>query len=158
MVRRRILIPPYGGSNPPAPASWGEPTADGANLQGATPMTTMRAGEISNHVGGETQPVIHRRSAWRSRAMTGLRFPVFVLALIAAAEGYCQTPPGEGQVSTPQSTIEKPGDSGVRAHTNTKIFIPNRGPDGRRAPSRGTDTGAPQGPGLEPARGAARPQ
>jgi hypothetical protein len=87
-----------------------------------------------------------------------LCFPVVVLALIAAAEGYGQTPPGGGQVSTPQSTIEKPGDSGVRAHTNTQIFIPNRGPDGARAPSGGSDTGAPQAPGVEPAGGAARPQ
>jgi hypothetical protein len=87
-----------------------------------------------------------------------LCFPAFVLALIAAAEGYGQTPAGEGQVVTPPSSIEKPGDSGVRAHTNTQIFIPNRGPAGTRAPPGGTDTGAPQAPGVEPARGAARPQ
>ncbi len=121
-------------------------------------MTTMRAGEISNHVGGETQPVIHRRSAWRSRAMTGLRFPVFVLALIAAAEGYGQTTPGGGQVSTPQSTIEKPGDTGVRAHTNIQIFTPKRGPDGARAPAGGTDTGVPRAPGVERPGEAGRPQ
>ena len=83
-----------------------------------------------------------------------LCFPA--LALVAA-EGYCQTPPGEGQVVTPPSSIEKPGDSGVRAHTNTQIFIPNRGLAGTRAPPGGTDTGAPQRPG-EPARGDARPQ
>ena len=94
----------------------------------------------------------------RAKCGSRLCFPVFVLALIAAAEGYGQAPPGGGQVSTPQSTIEKPGDSGVRAHTNTQIFIPNRGPDGRPVPPGGTDTGAPQGPGLEPAKGAARPQ
>ena len=76
---------------------------------------------------------------------------VFVFALIAAAEGYGQTTPGGGQVSIPQSTIEKPGDTGVRAHTNTQIFIPKRGPDAARAAPGGTDTGAP-------ARGAARPQ
>jgi len=87
-----------------------------------------------------------------------LCFPAFVLALVAAAEGYGQPLPGEGQVSTPQSTIEKPGDSGVRAHTNTQIFIPNRGPDGAGAPPGGSDTGAPQAPGVGPARGAARPQ
>ena len=87
-----------------------------------------------------------------------LYFPAFVLALIAAAEGYGQTAPGGGQVSTPQSTIAKPGDTGVRAHTNFQIFIPNRGLDGAQVPQGGTDTGAPQAPGVERARGTARPQ
>jgi hypothetical protein len=96
--------------------------------------------------------------AARAKCGSLLCFVAFVFALIAAAQGYGQTPPAGGQVSTPPSTIEKPGDSGVRAHTNTQIFIPNQAPDGRRAPPAGTDTGAPQGPGLEPAKGAAGPQ
>jgi hypothetical protein len=94
----------------------------------------------------------------RAKCGSRLCFPVFVFALIAAAEGYGQTTPGGGQVSIPQSTIEKPGDTGIRAHTNTQIFIPKRGPDAARAPPDSTDTGAPQAPGADPARGAARPQ
>jgi|GraSoiStandDraft_15_1057317.scaffolds.fasta_scaffold702506_1 hypothetical protein len=89
--------------------------------------------------------------------MGRLCFLAFVFALIAA-EGYGQTPPGGGQVSTPQSSIEKPGDTGVRAHTNIQIFTPNRGPAGAQAPPGGTDTGAPQAPGAERAKGTARPQ
>jgi hypothetical protein len=89
--------------------------------------------------------------------MSRLCFMAFVFALIAA-QGYGQTPPGGGRVSTPQSSIEKPGDTGVRAHTNIQIFTPNRGPDGVRARPGGTDTGGPQAPGVEPTRGAARPR
>jgi hypothetical protein len=88
----------------------------------------------------------------------GLCFTAFVVALIAGAEGHGQTAPGGGQVSTPQSTIEKPGDTGVRAHTNTQIFIPNRGPNGAQAPPGGTDTGTPQTPGAGRGGGTARPQ
>jgi hypothetical protein len=39
-----------------------------------------------------------------------------------------QSPPpgwhGQGIVVTPESSIEKPGDAGQKAHTNTKIFKP----------------------------------
>jgi hypothetical protein len=94
----------------------------------------------------------------RAKCRSPLGFAVFVLALIAAAEGCGQTPPAGGQVSTPQSSIEKPGDTGVRAHTNTQIFIPNRGPEGARAPPGGGDTGPPQAPGAERGGGGVRPQ
>jgi hypothetical protein len=101
------------------------------------------------------------RAAWRSgRAKCGklLCFPAFVIALIAAAEGYGQTPPSGGQVSTPPSSIEKPGDTGVRAHTNIQIFTPKRGPEGAQAPPAGSDAGTPQAPGAERGGGGARPQ
>ena len=87
-----------------------------------------------------------------------LCFPAFVLALLAASEGHGQTSSGGGQVTTPQSTIEKPGDIGVRAHTNIQIFTPNRGPDGTQAPQGGPAGGTPQAPGAERAGGGARPQ
>ncbi len=96
--------------------------------------------------------------AGRAKCGSRLWLPAFVLALIAAAEGYGQTTPGGGQVSTPQSTIEKPGDTGVRAHTNIQIFTPKRGPDGARAPAGGTDTGVPRAPGVERPGEAGRPQ
>jgi hypothetical protein len=96
--------------------------------------------------------------AGRSKCWSRPCFLAFALALIAVAEVYGQTPPAGGQVSTPQCTVERLSDRGVRAHTNTQIFIPSRGPDGRPAPPGRADTGAPQGPGLEPAKGAARPQ
>jgi hypothetical protein len=65
-----------------------------------------------------------------------------VLALIAMAEWYGETPSSRGQVSTPQSTIERPDDTGVQVHTNIQIIIPNLSPDGARAPPGGIDTGA----------------
>jgi hypothetical protein len=46
--------------------------------------------------------------------------------LLVASGVHAQASPGGGQVTTPGSSIEKPGDSGVRAHTNIEIFRPNR--------------------------------
>jgi hypothetical protein len=75
------------------------------------------------------------------------------VALLAAGNGYAQVPPGAGQVSTPESSIERPGDIGVRAHTNTQIFIPNWGADPAQAPPGDGTPGAavpssPQAPGT----------
>lgn len=42
-------------------------------------------------------------------------------AMIAGAEAQ---PPSGGQVLVPGSSLEKPGDIGVRPHTNTLIFVP----------------------------------
>jgi hypothetical protein len=86
-----------------------------------------------------------------------------VVALLGAGIGYAQVPPGAGQVSIPESSIEKPGDVGVRAHTNTQIFVPNRGPDGAQAPSGNGSPGgegsrSPQAPDTKRAIGSAPPQ
>jgi hypothetical protein len=47
-------------------------------------------------------------------------------ALIAAATiaSAAAQPPSGGQVLVPGSSLEKPGDIGVRPHTNTLIFVP----------------------------------
>ena len=74
-----------------------------------------------------------------------------VVALLGAGIGYAQVPPGAGQVSIPESSIEKPGDVGVRAHTNIQIFVPNRGPDRAQAPS---GNGSPGGAGSRSPAGA----
>jgi hypothetical protein len=67
---------------------------------------------------------------------------VVAVALLASGNGYAQAPPGAGQVSTPESSIQKPGDTGVRAHTNTQIFIPNQGASGAHPPPGASGPGA----------------
>jgi hypothetical protein len=84
-------------------------------------------------------------------------------ALLAAENGYAQVPPGAGQVSTPESSVERPGDTGVRAHTNTQIFIPNQGANGAQAPPGGGVPGAagsrsPQTPVTNGVTSPAQPQ
>ena len=56
---------------------------------------------------------------------------VFALALLAAGGGHAQLPPAGGQVSIPRSSVEQPGDTGARVHTNIEIFIPNLKAPGR---------------------------
>jgi hypothetical protein len=48
------------------------------------------------------------------------------VAIVAAATivSAAAQPPSGGQVLVPGSSIEKPGDIGVRPHTNTLIFDP----------------------------------
>jgi hypothetical protein len=84
-------------------------------------------------------------------------------ALLAAENGYAQVPPGAGQVTTPESSIEKQGDTGVRAHTNTQIFIPNQGANGAQASPGGGGPGAagspaPQAPVTNGVKSPAQPQ
>lgn len=57
-----------------------------------------------------------------------------LLAIGAAvlAVGFAQTTPaqsgrGRGTVTVPASSVEKPGDPGLRAHTNYRIFVPAEG-------------------------------
>jgi hypothetical protein len=76
----------------------------------------------------------HRNGAncWPRVALQAL-----AAAILAAGNGLAQAPPGAGQVVTPASSAQKPGDTGVRAHTNIQIFIPNRGNDGAQPPGSG---------------------
>jgi len=86
-------------------------------------------------------------------------FTVLIIVLLASSGLRAQAPAAGGQVSTPDSSIEKPGDSGVRAHTNIQIYRPNRGADGGPAPPVSSGPGAPQPPpGTAGASGGARPQ
>jgi len=94
----------------------------------------------------------------RAKGGARLCFAAFAFALTAGAEGYGQTPPGGGQVWTPRSSIEEPGDVGVRAHTNIQIFTPNRHPDGKQTLSGRAGAGVPQVPGAARSEGAVRPQ
>jgi hypothetical protein len=103
-------------------------------------------------------------TCWKA-AKRWLRLSIGVLAvaLLAAANGYAQSPPGAGQVSTPESSIEKPGDTGVRARTNIQIFIPNHGANGAQAPPGAGGPGAagsrsPQSPVTNGVTSPAQPQ
>ena len=59
--------------------------------------------------------------------------------------------PGDGQIGTPESSVEKPEDIGNRGHTNVEIFIPHRGTaptlqppvSSSRAPAANTPSGPP---------------
>jgi hypothetical protein len=67
-------------------------------------------------------------------------FPIAMTAMIVVCTGVAsraadrdlsikQAPPpgwqGRGTVVTPESSVEKPGDAGKKAHTNTRIFKPD---------------------------------
>lgn len=59
----------------------------------------------------------------------GVLLRAVAVAMLSAGSGHAQPPPpAGGQVVTPGSSIEQPGDTGVRAHTNIQIFIPNQPP------------------------------
>jgi hypothetical protein len=101
-----------------------------------------------------------RLTRWKSaRSWRRLSIAMLPAALLAAENGYSQVPPGAGQVSIPGSSVEKPGDTGVRAHTNTQIFIPNQGAYGAQAPPGGGVPGAPGSPSpqVPVTNGAANP-
>ena len=105
------------------------------------------------------------RPIWWKAAKRWSRFSIEVLAaaLLGAGYGFAQVPPGAGQVSTPESSVGKPGDTGVRAHTNTQIFIPNQGAYGAQPPPAGGVPGAagspfPQAPVRNGATNPARQQ
>ena len=92
-----------------------------------------------------------------------LTIEVLAVGLLATGYGYAQVPPGAGQVSTPESSLEKPGDTGVRAHTNTQIFIPNRGAAGTQKPPGnfgpgGAGSRPPQAPVTNGVTSPAQPQ
>ena len=100
-------------------------------------------------------------SIWRNGAC--LASLLAAVALPAAGYGQAQPAPGGGQVSVPGSSIEKPGDTGVRAHTNVEIFIPNRGAGGAPKAPGGDSSGAANppaspGPGGKASDSLARPQ
>ena len=58
----------------------------------------------------------------------------FAVVMLASATGHAQVAPNAGQVTIPGSSLEKPGDTGVRAHTNIEIFRPNRSPESTEQP------------------------
>jgi len=64
------------------------------------------------------------------------------VTILSKGSGYAQLLPTGGQVSIPESSVEKPGDTGVRAHTNIQVFNPNRPPQGPPSPSRHSGDGS----------------
>ena len=101
-----------------------------------------------------------RLACWKSaRSWPRLLIAMLAAALLAAENGYAQVPPGAGQVTTPESSIEKQGDTGVRAHTNTQIFIPNQGAYSAQPPPGGAaGSPFPQAPVRNGATNPARQQ
>ena len=77
---------------------------------------------------------------------------VFALALLAVDGGHAQLPSGGGQVSIPRSSVEQPGDTGVRVHSNIEIFIPNL-----KAPGRSPNQ-TPQAPRTTGKKNNTQPQ
>ena len=92
----------------------------------------------------------------------GVRLWVLALAMLAASGAHAQVAPAGGQVSTPESSLAQPGDTGVRAHTNIQIFVPERGANGALPPAGGGPGGAVSralpAPDAKGADEAAQPQ
>jgi len=75
----------------------------------------------------------------------GLLLTVAALAMtLPAGNGAAQiaATPGPGQIITPDSSLVRPEDYGLRAHTNVKLFVPAGTPQGRLGPTAGA---GPQG-------------
>ena len=93
----------------------------------------------------------------------GLLLGVVAGAMLSAGSGHAQLAPTGGQVVTPESSIEQPGDAGVRAHTNIQIFIPSGAVADPPSPWRTDDGGTTidhpsQVPGADGSGDTARPQ
>jgi kumamolisin len=76
---------------------------------------------------------------------TGLSLTVAALAMtLPAVNGAAQVAatPSRGQIIIPDSSIVRPEDQGLRAHTNVKLFVPSATPQGRFVPAAGV---GPQG-------------
>ena len=82
----------------------------------------------------------------------GLLLRVVAVAMFLADSGHAQPAPSGGQVITPGSSIEKPGDVGLRAHTNIEIFTPNP-----KAPGRSPNQ-SPRAPRTTGKQDSAQPQ
>src|SRR5215472_7658707 len=98
----------------------------------------------------------------RARLWVPALVPALAIAALVVGGGHAQAPPGAGQVSTPGSSVAKPGDTGVRAHTNIQIFRPNPRADRAAASSGGghptAGSAAPQTAGSGGKDGPARPR
>ena len=58
---------------------------------------------------------------------------LFLLSTTASLAQKANVPSHTGHVMTPQSSIALPGDAGVNAHTNIKLWVPENGQFGRAA-------------------------
>ena len=92
-----------------------------------------------------------------------LLFLLLVAELLTTAGAHAQAPSPGGQMSTPESSTEKPSDLGVRAHTNIQILTPSPSADGAPSllPRAGIDKAhfrPPKPPGSPGTSGNVRPQ
>jgi hypothetical protein len=56
-------------------------------------------------------------------------FTMFIVTLLGTYSVHAQAPSAGGQVSIPDSSVEKPQDGGVRAHTTIQVYRPNPNPN-----------------------------
>jgi hypothetical protein len=106
---------------------------------------TLRNYSSNSSILAITESRMIRLACWKAaKRWPRLSIGVLAVAVFAAGNGYAQVPRGAGQASIPGSSIEKPGDTGVRAHTNIQTFIPNQGANGAQAPP---GSGGPGGVG-----------
>jgi kumamolisin len=81
----------------------------------------------------------------RTSLLAVLSLTVAALATtLPAVNGTAQVAatPSHGQIFIPDSSLVRPEDYGLRAHTNVKLFVPADTPQGRFAPTAGV---GPQG-------------
>ena len=71
-----------------------------------------------------------------------------VLVVSLAQPALAQSGRGRGTVTIPASSIEKPGDAGVRAHTNFRIFVPAEGPAANQGKGASPQLVGPPFPGY----------
>ena len=98
-----------------------------------------------------------RFTRW-SRAKTCFRAASQVIAfeLLLAGSVYAQVSPGAGQIYTPGSSIQHPGDTGVKAHTNIQIFVPNKNGGAQVPPGNGASGAATPQPLKAPVTNGVR--
>jgi len=75
-----------------------------------------------------------------------LAFAAAVLVVGLAQSTSAQSGRGRGTVTIPASSIEKPADVGVRAHTNYRIFVPAEGAAANQGKGKGGATPQQVGP------------
>jgi hypothetical protein len=91
-----------------------------------------------------------------------LSIGVLAVAVFAAGNGTRRFRPARGKSRLPDRASKKPGDTGVRAHTNIQTFIPNQSANGAQAPPGSGGPGAacsrsPQAPVTNGVTSPARP-
>jgi kumamolisin len=91
--------------------------------QGLPPPHFTRLRPLAPMVRIEVSPLIQREGKQNMKLLSVVVLAP-ALALSTLASG--QIKPVSGKVFIPDSSIEKPSDLGKRAHTNVRLFLPNR--------------------------------
>ena len=73
---------------------------------------------------------------------------VAAVTLFGFADSTSAQSRGKGTVTIPASSVEKPGDIGVRSHTNYRLFVPSEGPMASQIAGEKPQTVGPPYPGY----------